>query len=138
MVNRTVISSKANKINEHIKKIDKYMNLSKKEFFQDVDVQDIVEYNLFQIINHLISIMQHIVVDEQYALPETAYDSSYVLYDKGILSEKDLDLIKKMIGFRNIIGHDYINLNKDVVYFALREGIKDIKVILEKLISKFS
>ena len=111
--------------------------MSYEDFLKDKNAQDIVEYNLFQIVNHLINITQHIVVDEDYGLPQTAYEASQILYTKGILDGDDLEQLRKMIGFRNIIGHDYISLNKKAVYFILTEGTEDIRRILSKITRNF-
>lgn len=137
MVDKNVILKRAEQIDKHLEKISPYSTLSKEDFLKDEKAQDIVEYNLFQIINHLIDIVQHIVVDENYGLPQSNYDASYILYEKGVFGNKDLDLLKKMIGFRNTIGHDYITLDKELVYSTLTKGKKDIQNILSKLTGKF-
>lgn len=137
MVDKNVILKRAEQIDKHLEKISPYSTLSKEDFLKDEKAQDIVEYNLFQIVNHLADIVQHIVVDENYGLPQSNYDASYILYEKGILDNSDLDLLKKMIGFRNAIGHDYISLDKEIVYSTLIKGEKDIRNILSKLTGKF-
>ena len=87
--------------------------------------------------NHLITITQHIVVDEDYGLPQTAYEAAQIVFDKGILDNDDLELMKKMIGFRNVVGHNYLSINKEVVYFILTEGRQDIQKILAKITNRF-
>ena len=77
------------------------------------------------------------MVDEDYGLPQSAYEASQILSQKGILDEDDLEIMKKMIGFRNIVGPDYISIDKEIVYFILTEGIEDIRSILSKRTEKF-
>ncbi len=76
-------------------------------------------------------------MDEDYGLPQSSYEAAQILLEKGILEEKHLQLLKKMIGFRNVIGHDYITINKQIVYSILTEGMDDIKMILSKITEKF-
>lgn len=137
MVDKNVITSRAEQIDRHLSKIDKYKKITFDEFIKDSVIQDVVEYNIFQITNHIIDISQHIVVDEDYGIPQTSYDAVQILFDKDVFSMKDKNMLKKMIGFRNVIGHDYLNIDKQVVYFILTKGIKDIKEILSKLTEKF-
>lgn len=137
MVNKNVIIRRLEQIDRHLKKLAQYKDLSMKEFLGDSDAQDIVEYNLFQIVNHIVDLIQHIVVDENYGYPETAYDAGQIFYEKGFLTKRDLDIIKRMIGFRNIVGHDYIRLEKKVVFQILKRGKKDIQSITSKIIKKF-
>lgn len=137
MVDKNVITSRAEQIDEHLRRIDKYKNMTFAEFINDPVVQDVVEYNIFQITNHIIDISQHIVVDEDYGIPQTYYDAVQILFDREIISSRDKNVLRKMIGFRNIIGHDYIDIDKQVVYSILTEGIKDINRIVSKLTGKF-
>lgn len=137
MVNRTVITARIEQVEAHLNRISIYGELSREEFLKDINAQDIVEYNLFQIINHIIDIIQHIAVDENYGLPQTAYEAAGMLKEKDILSGKDLEVLRKMIGFRNAIGHDYIKLDKTIIYSIMTEGIADIKEIISKIAGKF-
>lgn len=107
MLDRNLLLTRLEEIDKHLEKISPLSELTYQEFLNDTTAQDIVEYNLFQIINHLITITQHIVVDEDYGFPQTSYEASQILFDKKLLDSNDLDIMKKMIGFRNIVGHNY-------------------------------
>ena len=137
MLDKNVIVTRIEQIDKHLKKVSFYKNFSYEKFLEDTNVQDIVEYNLFQIVNHLINIVQHTVVEEDYGLPQSAYEASQILCEKRILDEDDLEILRKMIGFRNIVGHDYISINKEVVYFILTKGLEDISSILSKITEKY-
>jgi len=137
MLDKNLLLTRLEEIDKHLEKISPLSELAYQEFLNDATAQDIVEYNLFQIINHLITITQHIVVDEDYGFPQTSYEASQILFDKELLDSDDLDIMKKMIGFRNIIGHNYLNINKEVVYFILTKGRDDIKRILSKITMNF-
>ena len=69
MIDRTVVTRRIEEIDRHLKRIEEYADIGLEEFQQDLTAQDVVEYNLFQIVNHLIDIAQHIVVDEEYGFP---------------------------------------------------------------------
>jgi uncharacterized protein YutE (UPF0331/DUF86 family) len=97
----------------------------------------VLEYNLFQIVNHLIDIVQHIVVDEKYGFPQTAYEAGHILFEKGIFSENELAIYRKMVGSRYRVGHDYANINKEIVYSILVEGPRNIRNLLAKIVNRF-
>ena len=137
MLDKNLLLTRLEDIDKHLEKISPFRELTYQAFLNDTNGQDIVEYNLFQIINHLIAITQHIAVDEDYGLPQTSYEASQILFDKGVLDSADLDLMKRMIGFRNIVGHNYLNINKEVVYFILNNGQQEIRNILSRITSKF-
>ena len=137
MLDKNLLLTRLEEIDKHLDKISPFSNSAYQEFLDDPKAQDIVEYNLFQIINHLITITQHIVVDEDFGLPQTSYEASQILFDKGVLDGNDLELMKKMIGFRNIVGHNYLNINKEVVYFILTKGRDDIRKIVSKITERY-
>ena len=137
MVDKNVLTSRIEAIEKHLARLIPYAQKSEQEFLYDLDAQDIVEYNLFQIVNHMIDMIQHIVVDENLGFPESAYDGIEILREKGILSEKERDVVKKMIGFRNIIGHDYISVNKEIVFATLTRGLEDIRRIVSAIASQY-
>jgi uncharacterized protein YutE (UPF0331/DUF86 family) len=137
MIDRLVITRRVEEIDRHLAKIEPYANRTLKDFLEDPIAQDVVEYNLFQIVNHLIDMVQHIAVDEDYGYPQTAYEAGHLLLEKGVFGEDDLDLSRKMVGFRNVVGHDYLRVNKEIVYSILTEGRKEIKAVLGKMVNKF-
>ncbi|MFH1846375.1 MAG: HepT-like ribonuclease domain-containing protein, partial [Candidatus Omnitrophota bacterium] len=66
MVDKNVIISRVEQIDKHLNRIFVYKNISFEKFQKDLIAQDVVEYNFFQIINHIIDMIEHIVVDEDY------------------------------------------------------------------------
>ena len=137
MVNKEVLTARIEQIDKHLNKLSGYCNLSYNQFLTDSVAQDVVEYNTFQMINHIIDMAEHIVVDENYGFPATAYEAIQTLFFQKIFDDKDLATLKKMISFRNIIGHDYIDINKKIVFSVLTEGTNDIKRITSKIVKKF-
>lgn len=137
MVNRDVLVSRVEKIDLPLNKINGYRKISLKDYLVNESVQDVVEYNLFQIVNHIIDIVEHIVVDEDYGLPESAYDAVQILISKKAIDVKTGKLLRKMIGVRNIIAHEYINLQKDIIHDILSKHLPQIRSTVTKLLRKY-
>ena len=137
MVNPSIITKRVEQIEKHLERIRPFASLPYEAFLKDDVAQDVVEYNLFQIVNHLIDIFQHTVVDEEYGFPETAYEAAQILLTKKILSQEDVEIFKKMVGFRNVIGHNYINIDKDLVYNILTHGERDVRALTTRIVSRF-
>jgi uncharacterized protein YutE (UPF0331/DUF86 family) len=137
MVNPSVIRKRVEQIERHLERIKPFASLSHEAFLKDNVAQDVVEYNLFQVVNHLIDIFQHTVVDEEYGFPETAYEAAQILFEKGVLSKEDVEIFKQMVGFRNVVGHDYMNVDKEIVYHILARDQNDIRTLLTRIVSRF-
>jgi len=137
MVNPSVIRNRGEQIDNHLERIRPFSSFSLEAIQKDAVAQDVVEYNLFQIVNHLIDIFQHTVVDEEYGFPETAYEAGQILFEKGILSKEDMEVFKQMVGFRNVVGHDYVHVDKEIVYHILTHGEKNVRALLNRIVSRF-
>ena len=65
------------------------------------------------------------------------YAGGHLLSEKGVFSEDDQDIFRRMVGFRNVVGHDYMNIDKKMVYSILTEGTQDIKGLVSKIVKRF-
>ncbi len=61
-------------------------------------------------------------------------EAFYILVEEEVISHDLAMIMVKMVGFRNIIAHDYEEINYDIVYEILHKGLKDIEVFLNKII----
>jgi hypothetical protein len=58
MVDRNILAGRIEAIEKHLDRLRTHVGGSLESFLTDPDAQDIVEYNLFQIVNHL-SLLQN-------------------------------------------------------------------------------
>jgi uncharacterized protein YutE (UPF0331/DUF86 family) len=137
MVDRNIVLTRCEAIDQHLQRLEAYRAISLRQLLEDRDVQDIVEYNLFQIVNHVIDMIQHVAVDEKLGFPTTASDAGQMLFENDILKEGELDAFKQMVGFRNIVGHDYIAIDKKIAYSVLTEGLIDVRRIVSAITTRF-
>lgn len=56
------------------------------------------------------------------------------LKNRQLLSPSDHNVLIKMIGFRNILVHDYLDINSDIVLAVVKKGdYKNAQAIIDKL-----
>ncbi len=130
MVDQQLLKRKINQIEKSLKMIEKYKDISYDNFINNEIVQSVVEYQLFTIINQMADIANHIVIDNGYGSVETMSDGFRILQKKEFIIEKHMDCYIKMVGFRNIIAHQYIDISKVIVYDILKNKLNDIKRFL--------
>lgn len=121
-----VARKRLSQISASLKIIEGYKNLSIEDYLNDSIVQDVVEYNLFICINMIIDIATHIVVDNNIGNPETLGDAFTILYEKGYLTKIDGENYKKMVGLRNILSHEYVNVDKTIIFNVMKNNLADI------------
>jgi uncharacterized protein YutE (UPF0331/DUF86 family) len=127
MVKIEVIKEKLNQLLISLNKIKRYQSLSLEEFIKDDVAQDVVEYNLFISINMIIDIAMHIVTYENMGYPNTFSQAFEILYKNNYITKEQLETYKNIIGFRNILSHEYIKINKQLVYDAMQNKVEDLK-----------
>lgn len=69
------------------------------------------------------------VKDFKKIVPSDVYISFITLHDEGIVAENELDNWKKIIELRNILVHDYLNIDRKIIDRILEE--KQYQMIVE-------
>jgi len=72
-------------------------------------------------------VADHIVADRKLKVPETGADTFDSLGEAGIVPRKLAAALARMVGFRNILVHDYTRLNPAVVVRVLHTDLQDIE-----------
>jgi len=127
MVDVEVIKQRLNQLSTSINKIERFKEVSLEEFLKDDIIQDVVEYNLFIAINMMIDIATHIVVDNNMGSPETLGEAFNILNKEKYLNDEETKIYRNMVGLRNILSHEYINIDKNIIYGILKNNLVDIK-----------
>ena len=127
MVDVEVIKQRLNQLSASLNKIERFKGISLEEFLEDDIIQDVVEYNLFIAINMMIDIATHIVVDNNMGNPETLGEAFSILNREKYLNDEETKVYRNMVGLRNILSHEYINIDKKIIYSILKNNLIDIK-----------
>jgi len=113
-----------------LNKLEPFKSKEKEEILQDPYLQDIIERNLevsdLEVsAQSVIDIANRIISIEGLEKPLDYYDAIMRLGEAGILSSKFAKKLAPIAGFRNILVHDYLDINWDEVYNNLHQ-LQDI------------
>lgn len=111
MVNRSIVLRKISRIRYYLSRIKEHSHISLQEFLNDVNTQDIILHNLQLGIQGCIDLGSHIISDEGWGIAGSFSEIFYLLGDKGVIHRDLSEKMITMVGFRNIIIHEY---EKDV------------------------
>ena len=109
------------KLSVCLKKLEPFKAKKKEEILQDPYLQDIIERNLEVAAQAVIDIANRIISIEGLEKPRDYFEAILRLGQSDILP---LDFAKKLAplaGFRNILVHDYMDINWDEVYKNLHQ-----------------
>lgn len=93
-------------------------------------------HSLQVIIENAIGKAKHILKMKNYSVPVSAYDSFELLELNQLILKKDLEIWRKIIGLRNSIVHEYMEVNMDIVFDVVEQHY--YQFILDFLVKPFS
>lgn len=134
MVKRDVIIARINKLNEYVDILKSVKKYDKETYIKDPIIYGASERFLHLSIECILDIGNHIIADMRYRKPENNKDIFLVLYENKIIDEKLKNNLCNMAGFRNILVHDYMKLDRGLVYEIINNNLKDIEEFVKKII----
>jgi uncharacterized protein YutE (UPF0331/DUF86 family) len=126
------IERRLEKLNVCLNKLEPFKSKDKEEILQNPYLQDIIERNLEVSAQSVIDIANRIISIENLEKPLDYYDAIMRLGEAGILTLKFAKKLAPIAGFRNILVHDYLDINWDEVYNNLHQ-LQDISKFMTQV-----
>jgi len=123
MVDRPLIFRKLDSLSLYVKQLAEFRGISLEEYRRDWKVQRIVERTLQMAVEICADIADHIISDEGLRAPASVADAFTVLRDAGIVSETLHGALVKMAKFRNVVVHQYDEVDADIVLAILTKHL---------------
>lgn len=134
MVDHNIIVKKINAIRHNMKRIEQYKDIPLEQFLKNDDMKDIVAHNFFIMLQHIIDLGTHIISDENMEEPVFVSDIANILVKENVLDDNLVKPMKSMIGLRNIIAHEYGDIDFKIIHKIITSSIKDVNLILDCII----
>ncbi|AKA69343.1 type VII toxin-antitoxin system HepT family RNase toxin [Clostridium scatologenes] len=134
MVKREIVISRIDKLNEYINILKSAKNYDKKKYIDDPLIYGSSERFLHLSIECVLDIGNHVISDMRYRKPENNKDIFLVLHENKIINEKLKNNLCNMAGFRNILVHDYMKLDRGLVYDIINNNLKDIEAFVKIIV----
>lgn len=136
MVDKDVILAKIGSIRKYLKRINNVSNITLEVFLDDINVQDIILFNIQLAVQNCIAIAAHIVSEEDMGIPGSANELFYFLEENKYINNLLTEKMVKAIGFRNLIVHEYGKLDLKRAYDISQNDINDLNDFLKVITKK--
>jgi len=121
-----VILNKVESIERCIRQIRVYDAIvSHSSFTEDYLTQDAILLNLLRAVELSLDIANHIVRVKKLGIPKDSRESVGQLVESGIIQKETGDLLKAMVGFRNIAIHEYRKIDHAILRSVLDTHLDD-------------
>lgn len=137
MVERETIARRLTFLEEYCSDLDEARSLSWEKFARDKVIRRYIERTLHMAVEACLDIANHVIAYEGYREPIDNKDAFQVLFEQEILNEGLMENLKKMAQFRNVIVHDYIRIQPEIVYAILQKNLGDILEFANLIKEKF-
>ncbi len=78
-----------------------------------------------------VDLAEAVIAYKKFRKPTTLSEAFYVLDENNLISKDLSERLVKMVGYRNVIAHDYVKINYDIVYDVLVNRYHDIEEFLK-------
>ncbi len=120
VVDKEKIEQRLMKLEQAVRKLREIAEQSWEEYNSSEALRDRAERNLQVAAQACIDIANHIIADKGFRTPQGYADSFNVLLEEGIIPDALSDKMKMVAGFRNILVHDYLEIDNKIVYLSLK------------------
>jgi len=114
------IERRLDELSERLQRLEPLREKPLDEFLQDAYLRDIVERNLEIAVQCCIDIANRLISLEGAPKPRDSYESILRLGELGVLPGTFARELAPMAGFRNILAHEYLAIDWDLVYEHLQ------------------
>ncbi|MFC7155372.1 DUF86 domain-containing protein [Halomarina halobia] len=123
MVDEKVFVDKLRHINRYTADLRQMQDVPEQEYLNDVVIQRAVERTLMNLIQGRIDLAQHVRSTEGLSPSGTAKREMEALEVAVILSTETRERMEEAVGFRNVLAHQYGNIDHEIVYEVLRDDL---------------
>ncbi len=128
---RTRIEEKLVQSREELEEVEENIPGTPKEFRELGLVKDGIYKKIEFVIQNVIDICAILVKELKLGIPEDDLDILQRL--NKVLGEKTINKIIVLRGFRSFLVHRYGNINDNIAFEDIKEGLEDFEKIFEKI-----
>ncbi|MBU3942861.1 DUF86 domain-containing protein [Patescibacteria group bacterium] len=133
MTELKVIEERISSIKKYLTILKKFKKYSQKELENDIFLKGSVERYLYLVIQESISLAEGTISLMDLRKPSDYGENFEILNENDIISLELSQELIKMVGFRNVIAHDYKKLDFNIVYDVLQNKLEDINSFIAEI-----
>jgi len=127
VVRPEVLRKRLTKLDEYLAILNGLRRYTFAEFTADPERYGSAERFLQLAIEVLIDLGNHVIADLDLGTVDSYSDIPRLLHTAGYIDARMREVWTRMIGFRNVLVHDYLDVDRTLVYEALQQRLGDIE-----------
>lgn len=132
------VLNKKDSIERCIQQIRHYYALpSERVFAEDFLKQDAIALNLQRACQLCIDLANLTIRKKKLGLPKESAESFLLLAEAGIIDELMAEKLKGMVGFRNILVHEYKKMDLSIMVDVIEHRLEDLVIFAQEIVELF-
>jgi len=123
MVDREALTQRIQKLQEYVKILKEIQKESRNQFLEDYHVYGLAERYLQLAIECLLDIGNILIVEYGFKKPSIKQEIIEILEDEEVLPSDFTHRLAGIAGFRNLLIHDYVRIDRQRVYEYLQKNL---------------
>ena len=131
MTNLSVAENKISSVKKYLSILKSYQDYSIEEIRTDTTLRGAVERYLYLVCQAAIDLAEVIISISGFRKPTTMSESFVILAEENVIKTEMKDKMTKLVGFRNVLAHEYEELNYEILYDVLRNRLQDMTEFIQ-------
>ena len=127
MVKKEILRKRLNKLDEYLVILRQLQRYTVDQFINDPEKYGSSERFLQLAIEAITDIGNHIIADEKLGTVNWYSDIPKILEEKGYIGGEMREQWTRMIGFRNALVHEYVEIDRKIVFDILQNHLDEIE-----------
>lgn len=136
MLHPEVIRKRLQKLDENLAILDHLRRYPLDSFVKDPEHYGSAERFLQLAIEAVNDMASHVIAERGFGEVNASRDLPRLFRAQGLIDEKLEQCWIRMIGFRNILVHNYLDVDRKIVHEVLRDSLGDLRA-LQKVFAQF-
>lgn len=130
---KKIIIKRINLLTKYINRLKSLTTISLDEYLNDFDMQLITERLIQLIVETASDINSYLLVKLHQITPESYFDSFIKASQQGILTKELAEQLAKSTGMRNILVHQYEDINHQLVFSVIPQAVEQYSIYVEQI-----
>jgi uncharacterized protein YutE (UPF0331/DUF86 family) len=126
MVDREIFSRRLEALRGYSEKLTAFLDAEEGEFVREPALHDLAERYLHLAVEACLDLANHWIAERTLPIPDSNRDSFTILERAGELSPELAERLRGWAGFRNILVHEYLEIDHSIAYRAIRDDLGDL------------
>ena len=135
MLDNSVILARLARLDEYVYRLKRFEYIELNNYLDDYDIQAVVERSLQLAIQVCIDIANYIIARKKMTFPAEQDNIFMLLGREGIIPHDLSARVKVMVNLRNILVHDYAEIDAKRVHGILTKRLKDFSLFSSAVVN---